>query len=64
MGARGSEIRPISGIPHPPKWREMTVVAPGDQPDTPGEAHGKEGVNGSSPLEGFLRSRGWAIRSP
>jgi len=24
----------------------------------PGEAHGKEGVNGSSPLEGFLRSAG------
>jgi hypothetical protein len=22
-------------------------------PVTPGEAHGKEGVNGSSPLEGF-----------
>jgi hypothetical protein len=50
MGARGSEIRPISGIPQPPKWREMTVVAPGDQPDTPGEVHGKEGVSGSIPI--------------
>jgi hypothetical protein len=36
-----------------PKWRELAAVSPSDQRDTPGEAHGKEGVNGSSPLEGF-----------
>jgi hypothetical protein len=43
--------RTVSGGP---KWREMAVVSLSDYRDTPGEAHGKEGVNGSSPLEGFL----------
>jgi hypothetical protein len=36
-----------------PKRREMAALSDSDHPDTAGEAHGKEGVNGSSPLEGF-----------
>jgi hypothetical protein len=31
----------------------MAVLTFSDGPDMSGEAHGKEGVNGSSPLEGF-----------
>jgi hypothetical protein len=31
----------------------MADMSPPDYPDEPREAHGKEGVNGSSPLEGF-----------
>src|SRR6476620_4907912 len=53
MGARGSEIR--AGFPGgASETAEMAVLSPCDQSDTPGEVHGKEGVNGSSPLEGFV----------
>jgi hypothetical protein len=31
----------------------MAVLSSGGSPVALGEAHGKEGVNGSSPLEGF-----------
>jgi hypothetical protein len=39
------------------KGHEMAGLSPRDYPDKPLEAHGKEGVNGSSPLEGFRTTR-------
>jgi hypothetical protein len=35
------------------EWPEMAVLTAWGHRDFAGEAHGKEGVNGSSPLEGF-----------
>src|SRR4051794_6460037 len=67
MGARGSKRWGHHGgtrIGNEPgnesvateKGHEMADLSPRDYRDQPREAHGKEGVNGSSPLEGFLRS--------
>ena len=67
MGARGSKRWGHHGgtrIGNEPgnesvateKGHEMADLSPRDYRDQPHEAHGKEGVNGSSPLEGFLRS--------
>jgi len=43
----------------------MAVVSSGGSPVAAGEAHGKEGVKGSSPLEGSLDAGGgsWTLDS-
>jgi hypothetical protein len=36
-----------------PEWRQMAFLSDGDQPDTPGEAHGKETTSAGE--EGVIR---------
>jgi hypothetical protein len=52
QGGTRIQERGASRAPHHWKRRKMARLSCGDGRDSAREAHGKEGVNGSSPLEG------------
>ena len=56
QGGTRIQERGASRAPHYWKRRKMARLSCGDGRDSAPEAHGKEGVNGSSPLEGFAVS--------
>jgi hypothetical protein len=67
----GTQITNPTHAPASPclKRPEMASLSPADDPDSAREAHGKEGVNGSSPLEGSrfsasLSQKAWELIDP
>jgi hypothetical protein len=58
IGGTSSENRRIPASSDSRDWLEIADLSRCDTPVAPLDGHGKEGVNGSSPLEGFNREAG------